>query len=472
MYRLLIFTVVLTAIFCRPCAAEPGNDRAKPTHNGLAADWPMERIELTDGQTYEGFIESEDSAWVYLAQVRRPGGRAMFVVIRPVDRTRISRIVRLDAAEKEQLRERLEGFRNRARVEAGRMEAVELRRVEQEDNFYQRYKGNLFSLDSTASEATTRRMVVRVDQVFTAYRQIFTPRDEPVRPLRLVVLGSSEEYDEFLSRFGLNINSPACYIRDTNLIVASSEIARFASALKKVEDQHDRIRRDLGDLKQRMPTRLKALSLQLRSQGFSRSEIAKLLSRERGKFENQIKKKQKELTRCDRQNARKFDDITRLMFQRLRHEAFHAYLENYVYPHEKYDVPLWLNEGLATMFEQGQLESDTLRVDAPNPEALEILKADLGGDAPMSVESIISTEAKDFVAEDDARLVKRRYAYCWGLVYYLTFERGLPQSEALDRYVAKGAAGRSARQRFEVLVGMPSQQFEQQWREYILKLKP
>ncbi|MEE9603056.1 MAG: hypothetical protein V3V75_07115 [Thermoguttaceae bacterium] len=48
------------------------------------------------------------------------------------------------------------------------------------------------------------------------------------------------------------------------------------------------------------------------------------MSRERIRFKRQIEQKQDELKRCDRENAKKFDEITRLMFQRLHHEAFHA----------------------------------------------------------------------------------------------------------------------------------------------------
>ena len=66
---------------------------------------------------------------------------------------------------------------------------------------------------------------------------------------------------------------------------------------------------------------------------------------------------------------------------RLYHEAFHAYLRNNVYPRQKYDVPPWLNEGLAVIFEGGLLEGNTLRVDAPNPVALKKLKADMAGPA-------------------------------------------------------------------------------------------
>jgi hypothetical protein len=461
-----------TCCFCFG-AAVMGQLAAQPAANGATGGWPTERIELTDGQTYRGFIESEDSAWVYLAQVRRPNGRPMFVVIRPVDRSRISRIVRLDPAEKEKLRARIVQFRNRAHIEAGRVEAVELALAEKEGNRYHHYRGKLFSLDSTADEHTTRRMVVRVDQMFTAYRQILTPRREPMRPLRLVVLGSQEEYDDLLSRFDLKIDNAACYIREANLIVASSEIARFATALKKIKDQHDRLRDELDELEDQLRPRLKALSQQLRKQGVARREIGRLLGLERIRFERQIEQKQKELKRCDRKNTKKFDEVTRLMFRRLHHEAFHAYLENYVYPHKSHEIPLWLNEGLATMFEQGRLESGTLRVDAPNRAALKCLKRDLAGDDRLSLESIISAEPKAFLptASGAEAAVAQRYAYCWGLAYYLTFEKGLLHNGSLDRYVKKNGNTRSAQQRFEKLVGMPLSHFEQQWQEYVLKLK-
>ena len=45
------------------------------------------------------------------------------------------------------------------------------------------------------------------------------------------------------------------------------------------------------------------------------------------------------------------------MFRRLYHEAFHAYLDNYVYESPGYEIPTWLNEGLAQVFAAGLLEA-------------------------------------------------------------------------------------------------------------------
>src|SRR6516225_9397706 len=52
-----------------------------------------------------------------------------------------------------------------------------------------------------------------------------------------------------------------------------------------------------------------------------------------------------------------FKEATRHLFQTLYHEAFHAYLVNFVYPPEDGEAPRWLNEGLAQIFETAIVEA-------------------------------------------------------------------------------------------------------------------
>ena len=430
--------------------------------------WPAERVEMLDGRRYEGYIESEDDAWVHLIQIHRPAGRPMYLVIRPIERAAVAAVVRLEPQRRAELRQRIDQFVNRARIEAGRMEAVRLGLISREGVHYHRYRGKWFSLESTADEPTTRRIIVRIEQIFTAYRQILAPRTESQRPLRLVVLGSMDEYHAYLARLGVQIENPACFIQDDNLVVAGSELARFAAQLAKVKGQHDQLRAELRQLERQLSDRLAELSRQLQKEGIPGKEIAKLLTRERGKYDGQIKQKRRELDLCERTNARAFDAVTRQMFLRLYHEAFHAYLENYVYPHQDHHVPRWLNEGLATVSEAGLLESSTLRVDAPNRGALQRLKAELGAGQPLPLEKLLSAGQQAFVLGADAQ---RYYVHSWGLAYYLTFEKRLLGSPALDQYVRQSAKTSSPTERFERLVAMPLAEFEQQWREYILELR-
>ena len=196
--------------------------------------------------------------------------------------------------------------------------------------------------------------------------------------------------------------------------------------------------------------------------------IRKMAVRETANLQREINDIESDLKQCARNNAQVLDQFRAEVFSRLAHEAFHAYLENYVYPHEKYDVPRWLNEGMAVMFENGQLDSDTLRVDAPNRRPLARLNEDLRGAKPLSLEGLL-TAGPDAFLEDNTS--NRHYAHSWGVVYYLTFRRGLLANSALDRYLQPAAAaGQTPVQRFEQFVGIPLDEFERKWREYVAGL--
>ena len=119
------------------------------------------------------------------------------------------------------------------------------------------------------------------------------------------------------------------------------------------------------------------------------------------------------------------------------------------------------------MFETGRVESGTLRIDAPNRDALKTLQADLKGNSPLRLATLLSTDAKEFLAEDDSQ---RHYACSWGLAYCLTFRLGVLGDKALDRYVAPEHP-ESPVDRFEKLVDMPFDEFERRWRQYILGLR-
>ncbi len=435
------------------------------------ADWPMERVVTHDGRRFEGLIESQDDFWLRMIRIFRPAGRPMYLVIQPLETAHIARVERLEPEQHEKLRLRLHEFRHRAVIEAGRMDAVKLSLIERAGLHFRRYRGRWFDLESTADEPTTRRIVVRADQVFTAYRQLLPARVEPPRPLRLVIPQSMEEYRVFLARLGLHFDNPACYLQEPNLVVVGSDLARHATTLSQIEARHEAIRKELAQLERALPERLAALGAQLRQQGHPRNQVTRLLLIERRRIEDQIAEKQREVERSDRENAQTFQQIGRRIFARLYHEAFHAYLENYVYPDAQYDVPLWLNEGLAVLFSGGLLESDTLRVDAPNREALDRLRTDLRSDSPLPLEKLLELDSQAFLLVDNlTAAAQRNYVYAWGLAYYLAFEQRLLDDPALTRFVTPSADA-SPVARFEKLVGMPLSEFEGAWRDYMMKLR-
>jgi len=433
-----------------------------------------EQVELLDHSRYAGLIESEDDDWLTLIRIQSPRGQQTHLVIQPFDQRQILAVSRLDAGKRAALARQIEEFRNRATIEAVRMDSLRLEPREAEGCDYRHYRGKWFTLDSTADEQNTRRMIVRAEQIFAAYRQIVPPRSEPAQPPRLVVLASMDEYQSLLSKLGLKIRiqNPACFLEDRNVVVIGSELARLAAATGQVTAQNAQLRRDLHDLEDRLAERLRLVADSLRKGGATNGEIARELTRERGRFNRQLEKKRDEMRQSDQQIDQLFKRSASQTLARLYHEAFHAYLRNSVYPPQRYDVPPWLNEGLAVIFEGGLLEGNTLRCDAPSPVTLKKLKADLAGPAPLELEKLLAAGAGQFLLAAGVRpaAVERYYVHAWGLAYYLTFEKHLLGSPALEKYLQTGNAQVAPAQRFQQLIGMPLDQFEHQWRAYIRSL--
>ena len=435
--------------------------------------WLTERVQLRSGRQLRGLIESEDDSWVYLTEIHQRPGHRLHLVIRPIARSSVAAVNRLEPPEQARLRERIDRWVNRARIESGRMDAVRLSQVDRHGIRFQHYRGRWFDLDSSTNEQTTRRIIVRIEQMFTAYRQVLPPRAQPRCRLRLVVLGSPEQYRAYLRRYGVSVSNPAVFVQKGNLVVAGSELARYLAELAEVEAQHDRVRDELRQLEAGLREKLRELSKKLQAQGMSRNRITRFLIQERRNAEAEIKGKQSLVKRYDRENAEKFDEVTRRMFARLYHEAFHAYLENYVYPHGQHDVPPWLDEGLAMVFENGILESDTLRIDAPHAAALQRLKDEIRAGRAMPLDELLAAGPEKFLVADGTSpaAADRYYGYAWGLVYYLTFEKGVLGTPALDAYVSAGAKATPPAARLEKLTGMPPRKLEAQWHDYVLSLQ-
>ncbi len=459
--------IIVLGVLAVISTGTPGYRAAAQSSGNPTGDWPAERVTLRDGTSYYGLIESEDEHWLHLIQVARPRGRPMYLVIRPLERSKVLHIERLSASQRADLRRRIDQFINRAQIEAARADSILLNLAQRDGMHFRRYRGKWFVLESALDDRTTRQIVVRLEQVFTAFRQMLPPRTEPQRVLRMVVLGSMTEYRQYLRRLGLGIDQHACYLPEDNLVVAGSEFARFAAEMSRVQQRHAGIENELKELERQLSSRLAELAKQMKADGVPSEKISRSLWAERRRFEELIGGKRNELRVAARENERLFQQVAGHMLTRLYHEAFHAYLENYVFPRKLYDVPLWLNEGLAQIVECGLLDGEVLRIDAPHPRALKELKADLNGPTPLSISELLEAGHERFLSPDSSG---RYYAHAWGVAYYLTFERGLLVGSALSDYVRKGDV-QTVQERFEKLVGCPLDEFQRRWRQYILELK-
>lgn len=460
---------VLSLLWTPLASAQPNAGRAIAE----AAKWPTEQIELSDGRFLSGLIESETAKELVFVELQRPQGKPMYLVVRHLSRDWVKSVRRLDGEGRKELRSRIDRFRNWSRIEAGRMENVALDTMDQGGVTYQTYQGPWFSFSSTAEEETSRRSIVRIEQVFMAYQRIFPPRYTAEKPMTISIFGSTEEYRAFLRKNSLEIENPSFYASDRNLVVAGSDLKRYVRQLAKVRARHASVQRDYQQFAASLPELLARLSKDLKEQGVSQEERNKILAGTRNNWEAELAESERQIKLAERANDALFDDVTARMFTGLAHEAFHAYLENFVYPRDKYHVPRWLNEGLAQIFEGGQLEDDTLRLDAPPPKLLAQLQADLKGSEPLGLAQLLSADESSFLVVHPAGVdvSSRHYLYSWGLAYYLTFLQPLPGADSLDKYVDLNAKDSPPLTRFENLSGMPLPEFERRWRKEMLGLR-
>ncbi len=338
---------------------------------------------MTDGKAHDGLITAEGPAVIEFVEVHQPAGKPVGLVVLSIDRKSIETWTRLAPEQRAALATRIEGFRHRARIEAGRMDDLRLDAFRRDKTVSWQYHGDWFSLESTADEAMTRQSIVRIEQLFTAFRQILPPRLNPQTRLQILLFGDTAEYRQFLGGRGLDLQNPAFFAADFNLVAAGSDMNRFVAELAKIRSVHQELRKEYARLLAETPGRLKDLNETLRKAGVPTEERQKISVAEQRKWKDEVATLEARIKAAERRNANRFQEVTGEMFGRLAHESFHAYLENFVYPRSSSDVPRWLNEGLAQTFEAGQLDGDSLRVDAPDARMLARLKSDLRASNPI-----------------------------------------------------------------------------------------
>jgi hypothetical protein len=130
---------------------------AQPPSDDHPGRWQLETLTLKDQSQIRGLIQSQTATEIDFAQVIQPPGKPMHAVIRVIPRTSVTKIEGLDEAEHLALFRRFALFRNRAVIEAGRMDQLELTSQSAGASRVLHYAGPWFELTSTADYEQTRR---------------------------------------------------------------------------------------------------------------------------------------------------------------------------------------------------------------------------------------------------------------------------------------------------------------------------
>ena len=211
-----------------------------------------------------------------------------------------------------------------------------------------------------------------------------------------------------------------------------------------------------------------------RPAGFSADEAAAEIRQRKATWKEQMEATFLPPTaQRQRTNEQKFADVTGQMFARLDHEAFHAYLDTFVYPHDQHHVPRWLNEGWPRSSKRAS--STAIRCGSTPPTRSRLAQR-LRGRAWRSRPAAPAGAAPDGAGARVSRATRRhQLAAALSLCLGSGLLPGVPGEPAghaaLDEYVAAEAQQLDPIARFERLVGQPLPKFERQWREAMAAAK-
>jgi hypothetical protein len=410
-------------------------------------DWKFDIIHLKNGKIYKGLILNETAATIRI-QYLQPGRTHTAIQVTSYSRSEVKRIERLGDREREELAKRF--YAIDPATEPERVAKLELT----PGPWGTKSTGGLsftakhFALISNAQADLVRLAAFRIQQISDAYTRWLPPRCPRGKSTTIRLVRSPEEYQKILRSEGHNFLNPAFYDAERNQITCASNWEQLETEFARVREKHQQ--------------ELERIKKQLRHNDLPPRVREQLMA-----DENAIKN-------ADTQNELKLERAKQRLFQILYHEAFHAYLANSVYPPKEAEVPHWLNEGLAQIFETATLDLGELRIERPHLERLNRVQAALKpGGKFVALRELLQAGAQQFLVDhtSDQQVSDRYYLASWALAFYLTFDRKKLGTPELDRYVRALKGGADPLAAFGDLVGQPLDDFETAFHHYLRCLR-
>jgi hypothetical protein len=417
--------------------------------------WKFDRVTLNSGKVLQGLVESEDEKAISFKCIVQNPGSPTSVFATSIPRGDIAEIRRVeDRREREALLERINALDPATERQKIAKLALEPVRRDEFTADGLSYTSKHFVLISNAKEEIVRRAAFRLEQIYAAYIRYLPPRHNGHRPTKIILYRSLAEYGQALKRMGRNILNPALYDPERNEIICASEVEDFGEQLEKNKKEHQQLLERL------------------------REEEAELRKKNRGKLPTEaatrIEADRKKIEDAERTNQKQFESLTQRLFQTLYHESFHAYLANFVYPRDEAEVPRWLNEGLAQIFETAILESGEIRVGHAELTRLTRAQEELKRGKMVSMADLLRSEPNRFIVAHggQAAMSDRYYLASWAVAFYLTFDMHKLHSPEMTEYVRALKRGKDPVAAFSELVHEPVDKFEKAFHIYLAHLRP
>lgn len=487
---------------------DPGSD---PAWNALGvADRAListgpefDIVWLHDGSKREGILTGDTEAGVQMEViVRGAKGEVMGTGKVVVARADVAKIERMSEAARKRAKERTASFVNRAARTKEALARISLAPDVVQGMNGHKTSGTLFELHSTCPPDQVRETASVLEEVFNAYRRLFSVRRNPSKRIDVYFMANESEYEVFqkATRGGVSL-APAYFDTQLNHIAAfngvqKTEEARVRAAILKSETDIERFKKDVASEEDRINKQVRTIRQKiLDDANLARKNFpdsASQASIDRWKAENLKELKAQEKTAMDglakyrrdanqaianleeaiRYNQSVLVNQTRAMYEIFFHEAFHAFAANFLWEEkDNAGLPRWLHEGMASYYERSAVEAGELTAGGAHPTFLPLLKTLQRENGMIPLGSLVSAGAEMFQIQHTGEIPRQAsaYAHAWGLAHYL-ISRGVTR-EQLEAYVTDVSTGRDRVKSFETLAGRKIPEIEAEWKAHLNSMK-
>jgi hypothetical protein len=424
-------------------------------------DWPFDILKLKNGVTHRGMLLEEKPAEIRFLVIGRAPGKPTVRVTFAFAKSDVSKLDKLSDVDRDVLRTKLEEIDPAS--ESRRLEKLDLKSADWpgKKDAGLRYDSTYFSLISDAPEEVVRRAAYRLENVYAAYASYLPPRFAGGSPTIIYVHQTLAGYHKAVPG-GEAIRNPAFYEPSANRVVCGTDIQKLGDGLSEF---HQVARQAIDELDKQI-----AKVRQLYDKNPELPRHLKPLQEQRSRI--------KQLAKA---NDEVFEKATRQLFQTLYHEAFHAYVGCFVFPPTGKDrkdspgeLPRWLNEGMAQVFETAIFEAGELRIGHADRVRLEKAKDDLSKKEFPPLKDLLTAGRNVFVVTHAGNRPEadRAYVATWALASYLMFDRRVLGTTALDEFVKSVSKGAEPVAAFEKFTGQRAAEFEKAFHVWLRKLQP
>lgn len=429
----------------------------------LTPDWSFDVLKLKNGVTHKGILLEERPAEIRFQIVGRAPGRPTVRLTLTFAKTEVAKLDKLPDEERAALKAKLDEIDLSPEAEARRLDKLDLKVIDWSGKKANglRYDSDFFSLQSDAPEEIVRRAAYQLENVYAAYARFLPPRFPGGAPTVILVHRSLAGYQKAVPG-GEAIRNPAFYEPSANRVVCGTDLQKLGDDLAHFREDADQA---LDDLKKQ------------------EAEVVRLYGKkpELARHLQPIKDCRTRIGHVAKANEAAFERATRQLFQTLFHEAFHAYVGQFVYPAAAKDgakllgeLPRWLNEGMAQVFETAIFEAGELRIGHAERARLERAQDLLAKKEFPQLKELLIAGPKIFVVTHAGQRPEadRAYVATWALASYLMFDRRLLGSTELDEFIKATGNGNDALLVFEKLIGQPVDEFEKAFHGWLRRLLP